>query len=189
MSKSSLDKSSSFKKHCGERGCWFALVSNIPDQRQNMKAIAVDCQKWSFIDHEPDTDDGKPHTHFLVRFNGSRTVQQVADRFEISPQYVQKVVKLTAFMRYMMHLDNPEKKQYNVADISTNFEKEFDLAFQGNVKSLDVNSLFSLFQKVRTGQLSPSDFIQYNYIEFSKMSFAQKIKTFETLCKVASTTT
>lgn len=182
-------ESTRFKKHCAEKGSWFALVSNIPEQRENMKVIAVDCQKWSFIDHEPDNDEGKQHTHFLVRFNGSRTVQQVADRFEISPQYVQKVNKLTAFMRYMMHLDNPDKHQYNVDDISTNFEKEFSLASQGNAKTLDVNSLFSLFQKVRNGQLSPSDFIQYNYIEFSKMSFSQKIKTFETLCKVANTTT
>lgn len=186
---SSVEKSSKFKKHCLEKGSWFALVSNIPEQRENMKLIAVDCQKWAFIDHKPDTDEGKPHTHFLVRFNGSRTVQQVADRFEISPQYVQTIRKLTAFMRYMMHLDQEDKIKYTLDDVETNFEKEFALAEQGNAKTLDVNSLFTLFQKVRTGQISPADFIQYNYIEFSKMSFAQKIKTFETICKVANTTT
>ena len=186
---SSVEKSSKYKKHCAKTGTWFTLVSNIPEQRENMKVIAVDCQKWAFIDHQPDTDEGKPHTHFLVRINGTRTIQQVADRFEISPQYVQVTRKLTAFMRYMMHLDQPEKIRYKLDDIQTNFEDDFALVEQGNVKTLDVNSLFTLFQKVRCGQMSPADFIQYNYIEFSKMSFAQKIKTFETICKVANTTT
>lgn len=185
---SSVEKSAKFKKHCQERGCWFALVSNIPDQRENMKAIAVDCSKWAFIDHKPDTEDGSNHTHFLVRFNGSRSVQQVADRFEISPQYVQRVNKLTAFMRYMMHLDSEDKLKYDIADIATNFSTDFELAKEGN-KTLDVNSLFKLFKKVRSGDLSPEDFINFTYVEFSKMSFAQKIKTFETLCKIANTTT
>lgn len=185
---SSVEKSAKFKKHCQERGSWFALVSNILEQRENMKVIAVDCAKWAFIDHKPDTDDGTLHTHFLVRFNGSRSVQQVADRFEISPQYVQRVNKLTAFMRYMMHLDSEDKIKYDVEDITTNFPIDFGLAKAGNIE-LDVNSLFSLFNQVRKGQLSPEDFIQFTYVEFSKMSFSQKIKTFETLCKVANTTT
>lgn len=173
---------SKLDKHAKEHGCIFTCVTNVPECRQNIKETVIDFPSWAYIDHEPDDENGKEHTHFIFRMNGRRTVQQVADRLEISPQYVQVVHKIVGFYRYMVHKDNPEKKQYKIEDIVSNHLEDFREVIEGTQKT-DVNSLFAQFQKLQSGDLTPADFIQQNYVEFNKMAFSQKIKTFEIICK------
>lgn len=168
--------------HEKEKGTFFTCVTNDDECRKNIKEICLDFQSWAWIDHEPDTEEGKPHTHFLLRSNGTRSVKQMADKIQISPQYVQVCRKVVAFRRYMIHLDNPEKKQYKLEDIHTNAEESFKLAIEGE-KLKDVNSLFRDFRLLYESRITPEEFIQQNYIEMSKMAFSQKIKTFETLLK------
>lgn len=76
-------------EHEKEKGTYFTCVTNDETCRKNIKEICKDFHSWAWIDHEPDTEDGKPHTHFLLRANGTRSVKQMADRIEISPQYIQ----------------------------------------------------------------------------------------------------
>lgn len=171
--------------HEKEKGTYFTCVTNDEECRKNIKEICKDFQSWAWIDHQPDDEDGKEHTHFLLRANGTRSVKQMADRIQISPQYVQVCRKIVAFRRYMIHKDNPEKRQYTLADIVTNSPDGFKMAIEGEEKK-DINSLFRDFNLLSSGKISPEEFIQQNYFEMSKMAFSQKIKTFEILLKVYS---
>lgn len=176
-------KGSKLSKHEKERGTYFTCVTNDEVCRSAIKQVMPDFLGWAWIDHEPDDEDGKPHTHFFLRANGGRTIKNIADHLNIPPQYVQVVRRITAFRRYMVHADNPEKKQYTLDDVHTNDLYPFEVALQGNVKK-DVNSLFLSFRKLSLGMLSPEEFVQQNYVEFSEMNFANQIRTFSEILKI-----
>lgn len=60
----------------------------------------------------------KPHWHVLLMFGGVKSYEQVLEVTEFlncpSPQ---RCHNAKAMVRYMAHLDNPDKYQYNVSDI------------------------------------------------------------------------
>lgn len=73
--------------------------------------------------HNQDVNPGtgelkKEHWHVLVMFEGKKSHEQVAELIKPlkgpSPQMVPSVKGL---VRYMAHLDNPEKAQYNKSEI------------------------------------------------------------------------
>lgn len=74
------------------------------------------------IDPEADSDEDrlkKPHWHILVCFDGPTTrenVEGIAER--IGTQVVTPVNSCRGMYRYHLHLDNPEKAQYNDSDRS-----------------------------------------------------------------------
>lgn len=61
----------------------------------------------------------KPHYHILVMFDGKKAYSQVYEMYseKLHCPIPQKVVSARGLVRYFCHLDNPEKAQYNTADI------------------------------------------------------------------------
>lgn len=166
--------------HEKEKGTYFCSVShNIPQCLDMIKTLP-DFTYWAYIFHEPDTEEGSPHCHFLVRHNGSRSVKQIAEKLGISPQYVQVCRKVTAFRRYMLHLDQDEKKKYSLDDIKTSDILTFKEAISGNTKK-DVLSIYRSFSSLSQGRVTVDEFIQENWVEFQRMSFATQIKIFKIL--------
>ena len=72
--------------------------------------------------HEFDTNATgevkKPHWHVLLMFGGIKSYEQVCDCIvTLNCPIPQRCHNAKAMVRYMAHLDNPEKFQYNSADI------------------------------------------------------------------------
>ena len=69
-------------------------------------------------DYNPDGSLKKPHYHILLLYPGNKSYEQIScitdSLMATIPQICHDVKGLT---RYMAHLDNPEKYQYNVSDI------------------------------------------------------------------------
>lgn len=69
-------------------------------------------------DVNPDGEIKKPHWHILLIFPSVKTYEQVSKITDMlkapSPQ---KAMSAKGVVRYMVHLDNPEKFQYDKADI------------------------------------------------------------------------
>ena len=168
--------------HEKEKGTYFSVVTNDNECRNAIKQICLDFQFYAYIDHEPDDDDGSPHTHFMLRANGTRSIKQMADKLGIPANYIQVIRKVTSFRRYMLHVDQPEKKQYKLEDVFTNRPIDFQVALQGNTQK-DVYSLFADYNKLLSGVLTPQEFIESNFIEIQSVSFSQKIKIFESITK------
>ena len=60
----------------------------------------------------------KAHIHILVLYEGVKSYEQVKELTELLNCTIpQKCAGAKALVRYMAHLDNPEKAQYNVSDI------------------------------------------------------------------------
>lgn len=72
--------------------------------------------------HDCDTNANgevkKPHWHLLLMFGGVKTYEQVCEVIEpLNCPIPQKCLSAKGSVRYMAHLDNPEKFQYQVSDI------------------------------------------------------------------------
>lgn len=71
-------------------------------------------------DVNPDGEPKKPHWHVLVMFDGVKTVSQAKNLFEqIGGVGCQKVNSIRGSVRYLCHIDNPEKAQYKPKDVKS----------------------------------------------------------------------
>lgn len=73
---------------------------------------------WHDKDVNPTGEKKKPHRHVLFNFDSVKTWNQVRDIVEqIGGVGVESVMSNRAYARYLCHLDNPEKAQYNINDV------------------------------------------------------------------------
>lgn len=62
----------------------------------------------------------KPHWHVLLMFGGMKTYEQVCEVIEpLKCPVPQKCLSAKGSVRYMAHLDNPEKHQYSISEIKS----------------------------------------------------------------------
>lgn len=81
--------------------------------------------QWAYILHDSDVDsDGnpkKPHYHFYGKSADKLTSSGLAYRVHVPESACRVVSRWKGALRYLVHADNPEKHQYAVSDISSNF--------------------------------------------------------------------
>lgn len=69
-------------------------------------------------DINPDGTPKKPHWHIILLFDGKKSFEQIKEITDSlnspHPQFVQSVRPM---VRYLAHLDNPDKAQYSVSEI------------------------------------------------------------------------
>ena len=69
-------------------------------------------------DYNANGEPKKPHWHVVLLFNGVKTYEQVKEITDsINAPIPQRCHDARATVRYMAHLDNPEKAQYSISDI------------------------------------------------------------------------
>ena len=72
--------------------------------------------------HDRDVNPGgeakKPHYHVVLMFEGKKSISQVSEIFDsIGGVGCEAVKSLRGYARYLCHLDNPEKAQYEPSDV------------------------------------------------------------------------
>lgn len=94
---------------------------------------------WAYIIHDKDTydKDGEradgskykkgdlkaPHIHLMMKFKNPQAMHNVADWFEVNNNQVEKIkAKWVTALRYLIHENHPEKYQYNVDEVKSNFD-------------------------------------------------------------------
>lgn len=61
----------------------------------------------------------KPHYHVMIMFEGKKSKDQVRELFDqIGGVGVEVVQSLRGYARYLCHLDNPDKYQYSVSNVT-----------------------------------------------------------------------
>lgn len=81
-----------------------ALISPLHDQDVN----------------EADEEQKKPHYHVILQFRGKKTEEQAQEISNLfSGVKVLPVNDMRSLARYLCHLDNPEKHQYNPDDVKS----------------------------------------------------------------------
>jgi len=80
-----------------------------------------------FVFH--DKDDKKPHYHvFFTAINGisPNTAQEIVIAIGGANKEVLKVASKRGYLRYLTHMDNPEKHQYDVSEVHTGCGAVYD---------------------------------------------------------------
>lgn len=102
----------------------FATVVYPESAPEDWRAILAGYFVPAFISplHDKDLNaTGEPkkaHYHVMLMFDGKKSEEQVKTLFEsIGGVGLERVESLRGYARYLCHLDNPEKAQYNPSDV------------------------------------------------------------------------
>lgn len=69
-------------------------------------------------DINPDGTVKKAHYHVMLLFEGKKSLDQVQSIFDmVAGVGLEKVISTRGYARYLCHLDNPEKHQYDQAEV------------------------------------------------------------------------
>lgn len=110
-------------------------------------------------DVNPTGEPKKPHFHVLLAFEGKKSVDQVREIVQsFGGVGVEVVQSLRGYARYLCHLDNPEKAQYQVEDV-----KAFGIDYIGTI-GLPTDKYKAIKEMM--------DWVDDNYID----SFAELMK-------------
>jgi len=112
-------------KRAGQRTRNWAFVfypgDSAPDNwREIIDEWRVPCAVSPLHDKDknPDETDKKAHRHGAIAFDGIKTRDQVLEL--VAPLGVKNVIKLNSlvgYLRYLVHMDNPEKVQYDINEV------------------------------------------------------------------------
>lgn len=107
----------------GRTRCWTFIL--YPESApENWRSI-LDDQHIQWVesplhdkDVNPDGTPKKPHWHILLMFESVKDYGQIKEITDsLTATVPQKCNGAKGLVRYMVHMDNPEKFQYNVSDI------------------------------------------------------------------------
>lgn len=155
------------------------ITDNVPEHWDELISIAKSSYSYyAYIYHDCDVDsDSSPiakHLHLICFDKGGTTLKRHIERFSsvVPGNFIEKVRSPRAMVRYLIHLDQPTKFQYdrslivtNSPDKVANFLSDF---------SDDVLSEYSDFIALYTGRISISDYLEKYRGEFATMPFYQK---------------
>lgn len=103
----------------------FATVVYPESAPDNWKEILFSHCVPAFIsplhdkDINPTGEPKKPHYHVMLMFDGKKSIEQVTEIFSSINGVGCEIVKsVRGYARYLCHLDNPEKHQYDVAEVA-----------------------------------------------------------------------
>lgn len=165
-----------------QKGSWFNgtthLATLFPIVEENIKEFDF----YAYIYHFPENEDDK-HIHFCFRTNGTRKIKHVAETLGIEANNIQICKQNRSYLRYLIHLDNPEKEQYNADDVITNNRIFYD-SFLTENQDFDILDLFKDMEGVQNGKISPYDFCKKYRFHLNKLSFQNRIKTLGAIMKI-----
>lgn len=113
-------------------------------------------------DKNPDGSEKKPHWHLVLFFEGKKSFSQVSEISKaLNAPIPQKVPSPKGMVRYLVHLDNPEKYQYDRGDIKCHQGAEVESYFEESFNSR-LETLAEIIEFIRDSQIENfMDFLSY----------------------------
>lgn len=98
----------------------FAMVlykdSTSYDYNKVIDYIEKNYKYYAYIEHDDDIDDKKVHTHVLIHFDNKRYNTGVSKELGVPANYIVNA-NLIPYLRYLIHFDDEDKKQYSVDEV------------------------------------------------------------------------
>ena len=107
------------------------LYPEWKEYKEIMQDIKGSFKNYAYINHMPESEEKKLHTHFLLSLDNPRTIESLSNRVGVPKNLIQPVKSLRASCRYLIHKDNDDKNQYELANVkvSKSFANTFFKAF------------------------------------------------------------
>lgn len=90
----------------------------------------------------------KEHIHVVIKLENARTLKSITEELYIEENRVEKVRNFRKMIRYLIHMDNKEKYQYNKKDINSNIWDKIENYFKDNSESSDIKEIFEYIYSV-----------------------------------------
>lgn len=90
----------------------------------------------------------KEHIHVVINFENARTIKSITKELNIEENRLEKVRNFRKMIRYLIHLDNKEKYQYNKENIKTNILEKISSYFKDNTESGDIKEIFDFIYSI-----------------------------------------
>ncbi len=104
---------------------------------------------YAYIIHNKDTDDDgvvkKEHIHTIIMFENAKEMKTVAKELNIEQNRIEKIKSLKYMIRYLIHLDQPEKAQYDIKEIKTNLK---DIAKYFKTQSFEQQEMLKILEYI-----------------------------------------
>lgn len=84
-------------------------------------------KEYAYILHKPESDELKEHYHLFIHLDNACTCEAISKRLGIPVNHIKYVKSMRACLRYLSHVDYPEKIQYDFHDIICSKLLERDL--------------------------------------------------------------
>lgn len=113
-------------------------------------------------DINPDGTVKKPHWHVILMFDGKKSYEQIKEITDsLNAPIPQKTANTKGLVRYLIHMDNPEKYQYKQEEIVCHGGAEVEQYFELSSSSRE-RVLWDIMQFIRDEEItSYSAFIGY----------------------------
>lgn len=146
---------------------WQAILSEL--------FISAFISPYHDKDKNPDGEDKKPHWHVMIMFDTVKTKEQAKEIFDkIGGVGCEVINSMRGYARYLCHLDNPDKYQYDRKDVVC-------------LSGADYENVIALPSDVFTAYADMVDFVvEYNivsYSEFALWARLNRLDWFNILCK------
>lgn len=133
-----------------KRGRNWAIVGYLDSLPDDWKTILSSEPVAISPLHDKDTNvDGeikKSHYHIVLNYKGNKSFEQIDEIARVLKAPIpQRINSLTGAVRYLTHMDNPEKYQYSNSDIETygGFDLESCLALSTGDKRQTLKDMIS----------------------------------------------
>lgn len=117
------------KKRTRNFGC-IVYPDSAPDNWQDiLSEQRVPCFISPLHDKDinPDGQLKKPHYHVMLMFDSVKTLEQVERIFDTFLGVGNEIIQSQrGYARYLCHLDNPEKFQYNIEDVRSLYGADYN---------------------------------------------------------------
>lgn len=129
------------------------------DYVQKVLDEKVSIKDWAYIIHGKDRDDDgvlkAPHIHLALRFKDSYDTKYIGQWFNVEEQYISKVKgRWNDVLKYLTHSNAPDKFQYSVDDVVSNFEFKSAIMSKNERREEIIN-------KIVDGEIR-----EYNYYDY-----------------------
>lgn len=98
----------------------FAMIlykdSMTYDYNKVIDYIESNYKYYAYIEHQPEKDQTKEHTHVLMHFDNKRYATAISKELGVEVNYIQNA-NLIPYLRYLIHYDDEDKIQYDVENV------------------------------------------------------------------------
>ena len=110
------------------------------DYKSVLSDLKGSFKNYAYIEHKPESNEKKEHTHFILSVDNPRTISSLSKRVGLPENHIQSIKSLRQSCRYLTHRDNDEKIQYDLVDckVSRAFSRKFYGAYDDLQSEEDV---------------------------------------------------
>ena len=86
---------------------------------------------WAYIEHKPEQDEKKEHTHFFLHLDNALTINSLVNKTGIPDRFFKVPRSIRSVNRYLIHIDDDDKIQYKQEDVKVSkcWQRSFDKCF------------------------------------------------------------